>query len=296
MSSYVLSQDSKASPIRLCLPITQQYGGPAPLPPPTSTRRESRKNNIYHFLAFISSTFNLPKLSLTQLPVLDIAGGKGDLSWLLQNIHTVHSCVIDPHNTNHKHLEKSLSFLLAHPAECSLRKIVTESTHQPLALYVDKIPARLVTPKHLRIHLTADIIATLHDPEKWGMAFTRESSLSPPTANEIRSPESTNRITSPSLARTTLLSAGLILGFHPDAATEPAIDLALRLTIPFAIVPCCVTPHLFPSRPVKTHEEFVDYLQAKHVRMRKAVIALNKESAKNVVLFMREDDYITEIT
>ena len=38
---------------------------------------------------------------------------------------------------------------------------------------------------------------------------------------------------------------------HPDQATEPIVDLALRLGVPFAVVPCCVYPGLFPFRVQK---------------------------------------------
>ena len=56
---------------------------------------------------------------------------------------------------------------------------------------------------------------------------------------------------------------------HPDQATEPIVDAALALGKPFAIVPCCVFPELFPQRrtkdgaPVRTYIEFLDYLMRK---------------------------------
>lgn len=40
-------------------------------------------------------------------------------------------------------------------------------------------------------------------------------------------------------AATVFTTAQLIVGFHPDQATEPSIDLALMLEIPFVICPCC---------------------------------------------------------
>ena len=54
-----------------------------------------------------------------------------------------------------------------------------------------------------------------------------------------------------------------------DQATEAAVDLALALRVPFAVVPCCVFPSLFPHRrtregkPVASYDEFVEYLRAK---------------------------------
>ena len=91
-------------------------------------------------------------------------------------------------------------------------------------------------------------------------------------------------------ARRRLASCTLIAGFHPDQATEPLVDLALALRVPFATVPCCVFPQEFPERrgpdgrPVKTHAEFVAYLLAKHPAMRAQPLAFTSEAgtAKNV--------------
>jgi len=44
------------------------------------------------------------------------------------------------------------------------------------------------------------------------------------------------------------LSTLLLLGLHPDQCTEDILDVALKYNLPFAIVPCCVFPDLFPSR------------------------------------------------
>lgn len=61
----------------------------------------------------------------------------------------------------------------------------------------------------------------------------------------------------------------VLVGMHPDQATEPIVDAALALGKPFAIVPCCVFPELFPQRrtkdgaPVRTYIEFLDYLMRK---------------------------------
>jgi hypothetical protein len=61
-----------------------------------------------------------------------------------------------------------------------------------------------------------------------------------------------------------------VVGLHSDHATEWIVDFALKFRIPFAVVPCCVCPTLFPERrnfdtggEVRTHEEFVEYLVRK---------------------------------
>jgi hypothetical protein len=67
------------------------------------------------------------------------------------------------------------------------------------------------------------------------------------------------------------LNSRLTTGMHPDQATEAIVDLALRLCVPFAVVPCCVYPSLFPHRrllrrpgqraiAVRSYATFCDYL------------------------------------
>lgn len=66
----------------------------------------------------------------------------------------------------------------------------------------------------------------------------------------------------------TIRNCSFLCGLHPDQATEPIISLALRLQRPFAVVPCCVMPSLFPNRvqkrynrdPVRSYSAFCQYL------------------------------------
>jgi len=60
----------------------------------------------------------------------------------------------------------------------------------------------------------------------------------------------------------------IVVGMHPDQATEPIVDLSQRLEVPFALLPCCVMPSLFPCRrqrsnsdmPVRSYRTFCRYL------------------------------------
>ena len=72
----------------------------------------------------------------------------------------------------------------------------------------------------------------------------------------------------------------LMVGMHPDQATEAMIDLSQRVQpiLPFALLPCCVMPSLFPTRrlvataskggrgdPVRSYRTFCEYLRHKAV-------------------------------
>ena len=69
----------------------------------------------------------------------------------------------------------------------------------------------------------------------------------------------------------------VVVGLHPDQATDAAVDLALAFGKPFAVVPCCTYSKDFPHRrlppgpgrprggggAVTTHAHLVEYLLAK---------------------------------
>jgi len=66
----------------------------------------------------------------------------------------------------------------------------------------------------------------------------------------------------------------IIVGLHPDEATEAIMDMAMRLGKPFAISPCCVMSRLFPNRrgrmgePVRTVHQLCRFLMDKQPEMK----------------------------
>ncbi|RLN48484.1 hypothetical protein BBJ28_00006773 [Nothophytophthora sp. Chile5] len=85
----------------------------------------------------------------------------------------------------------------------------------------------------------------------------------------------------------------LLVGMHPDEATEAIVDAALTLSKPFAIVPCCVMSRMFPDRqcrdgtPVDTYETLVMYLLEKDPRIRSAFLSF---AGRNQVLYLFDYD------
>lgn len=82
-------------------------------------------------------------------------------------------------------------------------------------------------------------------------------------------------------------SCSLVIGLHPDQATEPIVDFALSHNKPFAIVPCCVFHNLWPDRrvnrkPVVTYFDFIDYLCAKDPRIKTDFLNM---SGRNKILW-----------
>ena len=68
-------------------------------------------------------------------------------------------------------------------------------------------------------------------------------------------------------------------------ATELIVDAALKYGRPFAVVPCCVFPRLFPHRPqVRTTAAFCDYLLQKGTGLEVGFLPV---MGRNKVIFRR---------
>ena len=283
--------------------------------------------------------------------ILDVAGGKGDLSWLLKNVDGLESIVVDPWKpdpntiSRNERMVKSIEYLRQHPEEAQKRSEPFLPTYQPLAALLPRLldernkrfgnnqddpcrPEDFLTPKIFHIPLDKTLVQRIHNR-------ILQNSKKPKQSDENNNSDggSTN---SANRSRTDqeemheeeeiidLLTSGrikLIVGFHPDQATEPCIDLARVLGIPYCVVPCCVFPSEFPDRrvrqaatpkdtedtrdeetmvPVRTYQQFLDYLQAK-ARAPMSEITLDDEqprqmqtayldfpfteTAKNIVLY-----------
>ncbi|TDH73035.1 hypothetical protein CCR75_000018 [Bremia lactucae] len=84
-------------------------------------------------------------------------------------------------------------------------------------------------------------------------------------------------------------NCSMLVGMHPDEATEAIVNTALMLGKPFAIVPCCVMSRKFPDRqcqdgtPVDTYDTFVTYLMEKHPSIKRAFLPF---IGRNQVLYL----------
>ena len=72
-----------------------------------------RRFRVFVFRKWLLSTFGLDLMKSGA--VLDVAGGKGDLSWLLVNADGIDSIVVDPRVTDHTKLVRSAQYLLDNP-------------------------------------------------------------------------------------------------------------------------------------------------------------------------------------
>eukprot|EP00656_Telonema_subtile_P017811 TRINITY_DN19602_c0_g1_i2.p1 TRINITY_DN19602_c0_g1~~TRINITY_DN19602_c0_g1_i2.p1 ORF type:complete len:214 (+),score=51.23 TRINITY_DN19602_c0_g1_i2:117-758(+) len=92
-----------------------------------------------------------------------------------------------------------------------------------------------------------------------------------------------------SATRPLIEGASLVLGMHPDEATEPIVDQALLHNKKFAVVPCCVFAHLSPDRMladgtrVRDVNDFCAYLKEKDGRICEMLLPFE---GRNKVLYI----------
>ena len=335
-----------------------------------STRAFSRKNRVYAMREFIllhyGTYLNPSNHSQSDEPkaiILDVAGGKGVLSWLFCNMDGYDSIVIDPRRTDYSNLMKSVTYLLTNPKEAEERCQPHLPTFQPLAACLKQKmckdsqlhPFVPVLPRHLRIYVDDALIQTIdsmllesivtssfafevacdenqnqneNENRNWEIFIEKAIQKSESTCpiygkhqytktEPQKSTLESNTIVNPNEAYKIFQMTKLIVGFHPDQATEACIDLALLLKIPFVVCPCCVFPSEFPNRflhdtiysdnndneidnddnddfgiHVRTYTQLIQYLQRKHPKIRTERIDMKSDTARNIVLYMMPEDFM----
>jgi hypothetical protein len=91
-----------------------------------------------------------------------------------------------------------------------------------------------------------------------------------------------------------ITEASLLVGMHPDEATDVIIDIGLKYNKPFAVVPCCVFSQKFPNRrkphdplaPVVSYEDLIAYLRAKNKQIQTDFLSFD---GKNLVLYYQPE-------
>jgi hypothetical protein len=250
------------------------------------------------FREFLVETYGSNFLSQDDV-VLDIAGGKGDLSWLLSNIDGYRSIVVDPRPTQHQHILRSIDYLRKHPDEASLRAIRNQPTHQPLATLLPELPTNeFRTPHHFPVWVDDKLVQAVQaaqqgNQDEWELYWTRATTAIR-NNNAVLSqaqPQDSN-VTDPKEAWDFIQKCKLIVAFHPDQATDFCFELAELLHIPFCVVPCCVFPAQFPHRKlvdgtrVRDYSGLLSYLTQKYPQAQKAQLAFHETTtARNLVLF-----------
>ena len=260
------------------------------------------------------SLFIFPSLldpSATHQPstagVVDVAGGKGHLAYLLSTVYHIPAAVIDPRPLNLCRYQAQYQQRLQH-----MRVRQADSSTPPAGTVPSADGCHLMT--HFRCYFPASIPVThiphegttaspLYSPPPLPSVPTTGSQQ--PTVHSFVDPTLSSALSTecPSipLLHSYLSAATLLVGFHADGATEAVVQFALRHNKPFAVVPCCVFcnegghrtlpdatddkkgKESTSNRRVRSYEEFVAYLRAMDDRIQQHTLPFQ---GRNLCLYM----------
>jgi hypothetical protein len=181
-----------------------------------------RKTRHKHFATWLVKTFGLDLLN-SGSGVLDVAGGNGKVSSALAKLG-VQSTIVDP------------------------KPIILSQSNTKGDLVVRVIPEPLIGDGR---QLTEE------GTNRREVVLERSTTATNTTTHHFSNDNRNFIFLPPSEYAEVVRNCSVIVGLHPDAATEPIVQTALRLNKPFAVSPCCVVSKLFPSRRRKASGEMV---------------------------------------
>jgi hypothetical protein len=244
---------------------------------------ETRSTCNYSELTYIDWT--------KQPHVLDIAGGKGDVAWELCYHRSIATVVIDPMP---KRLNENRSKRIFSHAWRSMGRPTTPETKtgnnyvkQSNLIISDWFHKKVKSKAGNSItNQSCDLMRKIgfsqyqclfnddffncnsirkNNDEKMTHSIVRKINIDNDLKSNIFIPSCKELPVPPK--QIIYKNTKLIVGMHPDQATEEIVIQALKADIPFAIVPCCVYPSLFPNRKLKdgtfvnTLDLFIKYFQ-----------------------------------
>ena len=217
---------------------------------PTSTRHGARNQNRHQkFTKWLIKRFPHildkneyagsncdDKESRTMQHILDVAGGKGELAARLVFCHNASVVMVDPREAN-------------------IRKCFEEVVFKGLPKkHQEAYRAKIENGDERSIELKLE-----NNFEQLIMYFDDTKIL-----------DTSYQCDDTAKLQNAIESASLIVGMHADGATEAIVNIALKFSKPFVVVPCCVFPNFFVNRmlnegdgkqvKVRTHEQFCRYL------------------------------------
>lgn len=275
--------------VTISVPKQQNIPKPAVFDPISGKRKRQRPRNkgrAGEFRRWLISKFGVELLS-QGTGILDIAGGRGEISFELMNLNGFKSTIIDPRN----YIDYSRF----------KRKLLKGFYHRndPLSSFNHKteIPTEdeIKIPEHVKIFwgpsvweclsLCTNSLCLLDDYDESYANFRSEfhsteffdsnnnlveqfqyakdfmwtdKGLKVNESNEIITEENLIPVSKNEPGNSNswdfmklkylLENCSCVVGMHPDQAAEGIVDFAIKMKKPFALIPCCVYSKQFPRR------------------------------------------------
>lgn len=209
--------------------------------------------------------------------VVDIAGGRGLLSFELALEHGVPVTLVDPKplRLNKKTKRRIRKWRReTFPEDVELREDEDENPQMKTRLEKDGEVGEETTLKIGGAFLDRAPVRHVR------AAFEGVNVFATPSRrlDEKKTAETANDDPRTTIADA-VRAASALVAMHPDQATDLVFETALALNKPFAVVPCCVFADANPHRvlangaPVRTYDEMLEYYQAKSPDVRRARLA-----------------------
>ncbi|KAF8939828.1 hypothetical protein BGZ47_008029 [Haplosporangium gracile] len=215
--------------------------------------------------------------------VLDVAGGKGEISLFLKHMFGIHSTVVEPN------VRRDKSYQRRNLMDVIQRQLDIEAGGD------GNIHRRGFSVQLTPSNTTEEGPQSRVNPSADAQDQQEEQADRVKERRRIKKQQEAQFVV-PRLC--TLLDdqfavehkvvferASILIGMHPDQATEPIVGMALKHNKPFAVVPCCVFAHENPERrlldggEVNTTLEFIQYLIEKDSLMREGGLSSSKFGA-----------------
>ncbi|KAL3806228.1 hypothetical protein ACHAXA_008670 [Cyclostephanos tholiformis] len=257
--------------------------------------------------------------------ILDVAGGKGELSFELMNLSGAYECVvIDPRPLNLGMVVGKWTRGLYEPGRVGpifsrwypacedgcryrvprnpghIRCLFDGRAFANFARAIERIDVDRADGSYRRdIDRARGIAWTIRGLRHEDGSFHDDYDGDGGGAGVMSTTAETNdvithpfEIIDPAVARDILRRCHLVVGLHPDQATGEIVEFAMAMHIPYCIVPCCVYSDTFVKRKLRdgtrvtTFEHLVTWLCEKDPRARTATLDLD---GKNTVVYTLPD-------
>ena len=200
------------------------------------------------FAEWLVRTFGVETLSRGS-GVLDVAGGRGDVSWELHTVRKVPCTLVEPrarklNRAQHKWLRREGKKGSVSVCARETKKSGGEEKGGRDATRRGGVDGQYDDERKEKDDEKARRDDDDDDDDDVADENENDSFLCPQVRAEFR-PDTWSAFA----------ECSVVVGMHPDQATESIMAFAKAHGKPFAIVPCCVFPALFPDRRVPADEE-----------------------------------------